>query len=607
MADAPKLQGTERISESYYKINMGIDNANEALRKSYKAEEKSVVAEEKSNAADTLSKSVQQQLNGIVVEGSIDPETKQIRVDANSVVYGTAKERIDAEQLKIDRLKKNWVSVLDFGAKGDGVTDDTNDIQAAINYIKDTFGDQGGTVFFPIGEYKFSTVLISSKHIKLTGSGTLKGTVLIRSVERANPSYDNNIKDLFTRVEGLRFVHNVGNNTDAIVIRNTRCVNVSDCYFQNYRYAIHGEAIHNDVPYQQTARVIISDCMYYDVDMAVRTSWSPYTSGVPSTWVYSQHGDWQVKGCQAYFYIRGLTHFHFEGQDGLIIINNILFHRFYRLKPADKMYNVYVKQSNFTIISNNDLFEAGLESIYCEDMRSLIISNNNMAWCGQREPSSGIYLEVTDKATYQEASVIVSGNNIAYPTRHGINAGYNTVNIKISDNVITKHGDSKFYYGSVDLSTISHYPLFVGDPAVPFPEQNSIITSKNTYRGSIFQNRGIAENYSLDFVDTNKTFGNVNATPRTISGTLDLSTIITKNSNPFNQNFPFILKGVTGNINDIVGNVGQIVTIICGGGGTLTLNNSGVGNNLLNLGANISLNPSQYVTLQKTDSYWIKM
>lgn len=567
----------------------------------------SAIAKEKSIEANDLSHSVQNQLDEIVVNGDSSVEAAQARIDNKGIQHATLKDRIDAEQLKIDRLKKNWVSVLDFGAKGDGITDDTNTIQAAINYIKNTFGDRGGTVFFPIGEYKFSTVLISSKHIKLDGSGTLKGTVLICSVERANPSYDNNIKDLFTRIEGLRFIHDVGNNTDAIVIRNTRCVNISNCYFQNYRYAIHGEAIHNDVPYQQTARVIISDCMYYDVDMAVRTSWSPYTPGVPATWVYSQHGDWQVKGCQAYFYIRGLTHFHFEGQDGLIIINNILFHRFYRLKPTDKMYNIYVKQSNFTIISNNDLFEAGLESIYCEDMRSLIISNNNIAWCGQREPSSGIYLEVADKATYQEASVIVSGNNIAYPTRHGINAGYNTVNVKLSDNVITKQGDPKFYYGSVDLSTISHYPIFVGDPSVSFPEQNSIITSKNTYRGSIFQNRGIAENYSLDFVDANKTFGNVNATPRTVTGTLDLSTIITKNSNPFNQNFPFILKGVTGNINDIVGNVGQIVTIVCGGGGTLALNNSGVGNNMLNLGANITLNPSQYVTLQKTDSYWIKM
>ena len=37
------------------------------------------------------------------------------------------------------------VSVKDFGAKGDGQTDDTMDIQAAVN----SFNGKGGAVFFP--------------------------------------------------------------------------------------------------------------------------------------------------------------------------------------------------------------------------------------------------------------------------------------------------------------------------------------------------------------------------------------------------------------------------------------------------------------------------
>lgn len=37
-------------------------------------------------------------------------------------------------------------NVLDFGAKGDGVTDDTQAIQRAINFVA---SKHGGTVYFP--------------------------------------------------------------------------------------------------------------------------------------------------------------------------------------------------------------------------------------------------------------------------------------------------------------------------------------------------------------------------------------------------------------------------------------------------------------------------
>src|SRR6516162_4489954 len=42
------------------------------------------------------------------------------------------------------------VNVKDFGAVGDGVTDDYNSIMAAVNYIN---GLGGGKVYFPAGHY----------------------------------------------------------------------------------------------------------------------------------------------------------------------------------------------------------------------------------------------------------------------------------------------------------------------------------------------------------------------------------------------------------------------------------------------------------------------
>lgn len=72
-----------------------------------------------------------------------------------------------------------------YGAVGDGVTDDTAAIQAAINAAKAT-GMEGGTVVFPRGRYKFTTLsLDDSRNIQLVGvgsdaSGTSLGSATVR-------------------------------------------------------------------------------------------------------------------------------------------------------------------------------------------------------------------------------------------------------------------------------------------------------------------------------------------------------------------------------------------------------------------------------------------
>ncbi len=69
------------------------------------------------------------------------------------------------------------VSVLDFGAKGDGVADDTVAIQAAIDSISQTSSGSpsrgGGTVYFPGGVYRITSGLLLGWGTRLLGeSGT---------------------------------------------------------------------------------------------------------------------------------------------------------------------------------------------------------------------------------------------------------------------------------------------------------------------------------------------------------------------------------------------------------------------------------------------------
>lgn len=61
-----------------------------------------------------------------------------------------------------DRLRET-VSVKDFGAVGDGVTDDTAAIQAAIDYLAGAGPSSvGGTVFIPAGEYRITSSIVST-------------------------------------------------------------------------------------------------------------------------------------------------------------------------------------------------------------------------------------------------------------------------------------------------------------------------------------------------------------------------------------------------------------------------------------------------------------
>jgi hypothetical protein len=58
------------------------------------------------------------------------------------------------------------VSVMDFGAKGDGKTDDTQAFQKAL----DAFGTKGGTVYVPIGSYLFAGSLNVPQAVTLKGA-----------------------------------------------------------------------------------------------------------------------------------------------------------------------------------------------------------------------------------------------------------------------------------------------------------------------------------------------------------------------------------------------------------------------------------------------------
>lgn len=131
-------------------------------------------AKKQASEANMISKSVQKQLEEVVVNGDSSVEAAQARVDKEGNVHSTLKERIDSEVGKIDLLKRNSINSVNvkmFGAKGDGITDDTRAIQTAIDFVKEK-----GSIYFPEGKYRVTdTILLySNSHYFTEGLGKVR-------------------------------------------------------------------------------------------------------------------------------------------------------------------------------------------------------------------------------------------------------------------------------------------------------------------------------------------------------------------------------------------------------------------------------------------------
>ena len=190
-------------------------------------------------------------------------------------------DRLDNIDMQIKKINNNYpiVSVKDFGAIGDGITDDTQAIQEAINYVSNyewkgtqelTYNSiKGGTVIIPQGKYRITSTIYLAPHTEIQGQNTSvgynfhngsmdytnNGTVLVCDMNDANSfvldasPYDklgkrrSDINDiikgpetsLYDRVEGITIkgimIYNNHNKKEVfggINVKSAPCCNIID-------------------------------------------------------------------------------------------------------------------------------------------------------------------------------------------------------------------------------------------------------------------------------------------------------------------------------------------------------------------------------------------
>ena len=121
---------------------------------------------------------------------------------------------------------KRVFDVRDYGATGDGVTDDTTAIQSAIN---DVNAVNGGTVYLPDGKvYGISATLTLGNNVRLTGGGELlllsipAGGAMVKAESKSN-----------VVIEGITFNGSGLLATMGVVLKSCTNATVSNCIIYN--------------------------------------------------------------------------------------------------------------------------------------------------------------------------------------------------------------------------------------------------------------------------------------------------------------------------------------------------------------------------------------
>lgn len=152
------IEKQDTLNDGREKLNRSITRAYDADEKSDEAIKTSNEAKQTSEEANDKSDYTQVQLDTVTGASTIDPAVEQLKVGSDGQTYPSPDARIRTEHEKVTaqlaqtniRVSDIVINVKDFGAVGDGITDDTEYINNAITYANSV---GGGTVLVPNGIY----------------------------------------------------------------------------------------------------------------------------------------------------------------------------------------------------------------------------------------------------------------------------------------------------------------------------------------------------------------------------------------------------------------------------------------------------------------------
>lgn len=390
-------------------------------------------------------------------------------LEAGNVTYTPSATGGQSRTLE-EILASSAVNVKDFGATGNGSSNDTGAVQAAI----DSLGAAGGTVYFPPGTYRIARTLgIDDRWgLKITGSNvTLLGN------NATLRRFDTNITNILTSYPIL-FLGTPDSNT-AAPTRNIKIKNLnfqgedtrhstSGNVLQDYRYAIW---------FRNTDTTEITDCTFTNIDSGALSYMGPYSYSYRTTSFVNTTKNYRSRITNCNFVAqphtvptRALLHAINWGGLDFGHLDSCYFEWCDDCVAGEGSYNRPTDTEDDTwtptnpawtlgpvkrcgrswVCTNNRCYNSSEHAFYPAAM-DVVVSNNHI-WTDEPTICTG------DQIKIRSRNAVVSGNIVSNFRSGGISVNEPAYNVSITGNTVNLEGTA-YTGGAFDINsdTLSQY------------------------------------------------------------------------------------------------------------------------------------------------------